>query len=556
MEDLRKQYELELYSSLVWSDMKQYWLAEGQTELTYEQRMLYLYTERKQFECLGMDLLTTEQKPSDLLKEKYADIIEAYLPEQQLEAALALFDSYPLFSYTRRQVPARSGRFCGEYFLQKFFMGFKEQAPFEQNENITAVLLRSGEEAPKQMLSGILSGKETDARTLRKAYVLAKGMVMSRDEELLHMLIEQVKNRKQKDAFREELMKALAEGTKDSLLLLFQTLAEEKMAKFRSVRRCVGAWTGLYTRKTYEQITDDILADIWRALSQEAYRKELLESAEPTAFYLGLWAEGCFDVDAAVELGLACMREGAGAKKLAAAYYAGVVEQRYFSTRLAEAALEQWSGKEEDNQLLAALFFSYLRTAEEGFSVGKELTDVWYENARSHVAPELLPPKGVLPLEKYFESEAQARKHFALLQELLPKLPKKKIRYDLQELPIGKVMLSRGEIAVRMLLTAYVLQDDALIDAVCPVLTELDCDCRDVCFDICCSSPNTQIQKKTLLDALSMERYKDFKDSAEAILRTDFDREKQAFRTLEFTQEELDGIAEAVSPYLREWLCL
>ena len=145
-----------------------------------------------------------------------------------------------------------------------------------------------------------------------------------------------------------------------------------------------------------------------------------------------------------------------------------VVEQRHFSTRLVEASLEQWTGTEEDNQLLAALFFSYLRTAEEGFSVGQELTDVWYENERSRVALELLPRKAVLPLEKYFESEAQARKHFALLNELLPKLPREKIRYTLSALPIGKVVLSQGETAVRMLLTAYVLQDDVLIDAVCP----------------------------------------------------------------------------------------
>ncbi|MBQ7774426.1 MAG: hypothetical protein IJ379_14395 [Lachnospiraceae bacterium] len=555
------QRELELYQCIVHTDVAGYQIEDGQTELTYEQRMLYLYTERKIFERMGRDLGVTDRKPSEVLAEKYGEVVDAYIPKEQQVTALALLDRYPLFSYTRKEVLARSKRFSHPYRLYHFFEDFKKQELPQKSANITAVLLdgtqgESIEEELEQKLLNILNGAEGGPRPDWEVYALAKGMVMSQNERLLHMLIEQVKNNKVKEDLRKELCRAIAEGPVEAFLLLFQTLVEHRMAKYRSVRRCVAAWTGLYDKKTYEQITDDTLEHIWKSLTEEAYRKKLLQSSESKEFYLGLWAEGCFSVEKAMEEGLSCMKEGAWQNKLAVAYYAMPIEKRQFSSGLMEIALEASEGTEEDLQLLAALLPGYLRDAEGGCNVGSEIDEILHEDLRSSVRPEVMPPREHLTYAKYFDSEEQAGMHFSLLRKLYDNLPKKKQHYDLQQLPIGNVWISQGEMVERLLLIAHCLQDEALIDEVCPLIPSVDSDYREFCFEMCCTVPKTDVQRKTLIRALSDKKFAYVKSEAEHILMEDFDREQKAFKTLKFSEEELAQISKSVRPFLKEWFYL
>ena len=108
-----------------------------------------------------------------------------------------------------------------------------------------------------------------------------------------------------------------------------------------------------------------------------------------------------------------------------------------------------------------------------------------------------------------------------------------------------------------MLLIAHILQDEALIDVVCPLVSSIDSDYRDTCFNMCCSSPKTEIQRKTIIQAFTEKKYQDITRAAESILRDDFDREEKKFKTLKFTEGELAEISRVVtSPFLREWLYL
>ena len=87
---LTEKREMELYKCLVHTDKENYQIGEEQTELTYKQRMLYLYTERKIFERMGLELELSDESPSCILKNKYQDIVDAYIPKEQQEAAMAL----------------------------------------------------------------------------------------------------------------------------------------------------------------------------------------------------------------------------------------------------------------------------------------------------------------------------------------------------------------------------------------------------------------------------------------------------------------------------------
>lgn len=556
---LNQKRELELYKCLVHTDKEDYQIVAEQDELTYKQRMLYLYTERKNFERMGLEFELSDEKPSCILRNKYQDIVDAYIPREQQEAGLELFDRYPLFSYTRYQVIARSKRFRRHYELNRLFEEFKKQEAPEDGANITAIMLKdaSKEQELFQIVKDIMDGKDFGGSPTWQLFKLSKGMVISGNQNLLHKLIELVKDRKVKEDFRQEICRAIAIGSVEDMLLLFRTFVENKMAKFRSVRRCVAAWTGLYDKKTYEQITDNIIQDIWRALSEVEYREQLLLSANPREFYLGLWAVGCYSVEDAMEIGIKCMESGVYETKLAVAYYAMSIEQRQFSTRLFELAMAQSQDTEEDKKLLAVIFRTYLRLVEGGFSTGDEIDVLQNGNMRSGVEKEMLPKQELLPYEKYFESKEQARVHFGLLENVYKTLPKKKLSYDLQELPIGKCILAQGEVVTRMLLIAHILQDEELKDIVCLLTPAVDSDFRHVCFEMCCAVPKTEIQRKTIIKALSGKMSEDIRSEAENLLMEDFDRDNRVYRTLKFTDAEMEEIEKVVSsPFLREWLYL
>ena len=556
---LNKKRELELYKCLIHTDKENYQIGAEQDELTYKQRMLYLYTERKNFERIGLAFELSDEKPSDILREKYQEIVDAYIPKEQQEAVMELFDRYSLFAYTRHQVIARSRRFQRHYELHHIFGEFKRQEAPEDSDNITAIMLKdaSKEQELERMVRDILEGKNFGGSPTWELFLLSKGMVMSGNQKLLHMLIELVKDCKVKEEFRQEICRAIAIGPMEDMLLLFQTFVENKMAKFRSVRRCVAEWTGLYDKKTYEQITDAVILDIWRALAEADYRERLLLSADLREYYLGLWAVGCYSVEEAMELGIKCMESGVYERKLAVAYYVMSIEQRQFSTKLFETVMAQWQDTEGDKRLLATIFRTYLRSVEGGFSTGNEIEELQYGNMRSGVEKEMLPKQEVLPYEKYFESKEQAREHFGLLETFYKTLPKKKLSYDLQELLIGKCVLSQGEVVTRMLLIAHILQDEALKDIVCPLTPVVDSDSRQACFEMCCAIPKTESQRKTIIKALAGKMSADILKLAEHLLMKDFDRENRVYRTLEFTDAEQEEIEKVVSsPFLREWLYL
>lgn len=567
-QELIERCEFELYQALVHIGKEMYEIQEGQTELSYEQRMLYLYTEKKTFSQMENDLegLAENKKPSELLKEKYMEVVDAYILKEEQAAAFSMLDRYLLFASRRSsregERQSRSKRFyLSAWALNKFFESFKKHMPLEQSEHMVALLLgdegsqkEEGEAQVEEKLKDILAGKSTARRPEWEARVFARGIVLSQNEKLIAMLMEQVKTKKLKEDFRWELCHEIAQGTIENFLLLFQTLVENDMAKFRSVRRLVAEWTGLYEKKTLDQITNDTLKDIWKALTEQEYRKQLLESNDSRSIYLGIWAEGCRSLENAMEIGKELLKSGSAQGKAAAAYYSMIVEMPHFSTELVEIHLEQFEGTQEDNQLLAVLLCSYLRNVET--TTGSLLEENLCENNSYGTLKSMLPERKPLCWQKYFVSEEQARKHFSLLKKLYETMPKKKFHYVSEVFPTGKCFVFPGEMAVRMIFLADSLQDQDLMDMVCPMIGSLDSNYRWVGFRLCCGSPKTATQRKTIIQALA-DKDSDVRGAAEVMLTDDFDRENKVYRTINFTKEECEEIAKVIQkPHIREWLML
>lgn len=142
--------------------------------------------------------------------------------------------------------------------------------------------------------------------------------------------------------------------------------------------------------------------------------------------------------------------------------------------------MENCAYTEEDLQILSMLFCSYLRSTDLYATVGEELEELEFGNLRS--GSEYFKKQGAKPLSynKYFQSKEQAEEHYARLQILLEHLPKKKLRYENEIFPTGKLILSKSEVILRMLLIAYMLEDQEKFKRLHDMAGEVDSDYRYV----------------------------------------------------------------------------
>ena len=296
----------------------------------------------------------------------------------------------------------------------------------------------------------------------------------------MEFLFELIQRKKGKDSYREILMKVVANGTAETFLKLVRIIKDEGLVKYGSVKRCIAVWTRLYNKKTVNTITEDTVNELYAALFDEGQCERNLASKKAKNVYWALWGKGVVCVEDTLHLMKKLMREGNAEEKCAVAYYTMGLDIPFYTTDLVEIFMENCAYTEEDLQILSILFCSYLRSTDLYATVGEELEELEFGNLRS--GSEYFKKQGAKPLSynKYFQSKEQAEEHYARLQALLEHLSKKKLRYENDIFPTSKLILSRSEVILRMLLIAYMLEDQEKFKRLRDMEGEVDSDYRYV----------------------------------------------------------------------------
>ena len=107
-----------------------------------------------------------------------------------------------------------------------------------------------------------------------------------------------------------------------------------------------------------------------------------------------------------------------------------------------------------------------------------------------------------LDVGEFWDSEEQARLHYGILKGLADSMKKRKIEYSPMIFPWYGAALDKSDLTQRMVLIAYALQDQALIDETCvrlPDIMDSYYNTRYYYLRVLLHAPKTEVQRSALI---------------------------------------------------------
>ena len=282
--------EFELYPVFVQLKEQEYRLSEGQTELTYAQRMLYLRMVETIFDEMA-DGLNRCAKPSSFIMENYAHILMRCVPEKYHESVLFLLDSEARFvpnDYICHMIFHENQFSFDGWRLRDLFFFFKKEEKLTRRKVACEILADQASDPYKDIVFSLLEGKDEKKHSSFDFSFIVNGMIRSQKEELAEFLFSCVTKKECKDAYREKILVELANSSLEYFLRLMTLIKEQQMAKYGFVKRCIASWTKLYDKKTLKSIDQEVVEEIYAQL----FGKNTKKASSGRETYLSLWAKG------------------------------------------------------------------------------------------------------------------------------------------------------------------------------------------------------------------------------------------------------------------------
>lgn len=483
---------------------------------------------RELFEEMEADIwqATPDNQPSVILQQKYKQIMDVFVEEEKQAELLYIIDKSVKFTYTtgygRRTVRTKYNWYIDSWILRAIFESYyhlsfygKNMMEYYANTKYVRTLHDLlGYRAPDLKKYGYLIAAELDKgntnleETLKEILLsenntnivtpeIIDGIVKSDNTRLHKVLGDFMLAARLQEGVRQVICETMDHGTIEAFLHLLGVIEENDLIRFSAVKRGICVWTGICSEEHMERITNKQLAIMIKALQDTEYLETLLHSNDSIELYMGLWAQGFYEVEEAISTCYRLMKEGTKNQKLVVSYYNIALQRPKLAGRVANQMLET---SPEDTELCAAFLPTYMpgltNVAFEAL-YGKHENPYYYTTERTC---KYLP----VSYKVYFESEKQARTHFTILKQLRESAPKKGYTWSPCIFPWYSVSFAPADVLENMAMIAYMLQDDAMIDEVCVLLPEIK-EIYERCryLRLLLHTPKTAIQRSALLDALA-----------------------------------------------------
>ena len=319
---------------------------------------------------------------------------------------------------------------------------------------ILAAQIDLGNKETVQAVKDILLG---EGNTAMLSYELIRGIVMSRDRELYDVLGRFLLAARLQEGARQAVCETMDAGRPEAFLHLFAVIEEHGLIRYSSVKRAVSAWIGIFNEKSVDRITDKLLTMMGRCLREPDYCERQLDSEDSIAISCALWAKGFYDAKAAVSAVCGLSARGSKHQKMTASYFIQSVQDERLRM---QAAKEVILNNADDLELTACFMPGFMESAGSHFF---RLVKDESSNSYTFRGGKVVEPKKMAP-EEMFSSWEEASRYYQLLKELLTKIPKKGLTLSPCIFPWHQVTMTQSDIAARLCLIAWMLQDEAVLD--------------------------------------------------------------------------------------------
>ena len=306
-----------------------------------------------------------------------------------------------------------------------------------------------------QAVTDILLGENN---TVMISHELIRGIVMGKDASLYEVLGKFLLAARLQEGARQAVCETMDAGRPEAFLHLFQVIEENDLVRYSSVKRAVSTWIGIFDEKNVDRITGKLVTLMGKCLRDPAFCEEQLSTEDSIAISCALWAKGFYDARDAIAAQQKLISEGTRNQKMTASYFNNSLQYSQLKMQSSKEVIRQFP---EDLGLVACFMPSFMENASsELMSLLKDDSQQYYFSIREQKArePRLLAP------EKVFDSREEALEFYRILNQIRVQMPKKGVELNPCIFPWYQVSMSQSDIAVRLCLIAWMLQEDAYLD--------------------------------------------------------------------------------------------
>ena len=472
------------------------------------------------------------KKLGEVILKECKDLIQILVPEEYREDYAYMLDQYPHFQYSRalfrptvRTADPRAHVLDAFCLMQAYkvlsiygltpaqYLSAASPAPsfddpeladFIKNDTygralhmpafddiLAARLDRGDQEAIRAVEEAVLG----DNNTALVSVPMIRGVFKSESAKLHALMGQFLLAARLQEGVRQAICENADCGRPEAFLGILKVIEDHDLIRFAGVKRAVATWTGIFHAEAADRVSAKLLSLMGRALKDPGAARAMTESEDSVEIVTGLWALGFYEGQDAVDRMLEIADGGTRNQRLAISYYNHYMQFSDFSEKAAKKVLETYP---EDLQMAAAFlptFLNYTDTVIRGCIRSSDGTSPYQVQEDKAVYDPL-------PVTEFYEDEEEARRFYGILWGLADQMKKKKLDFVPMVFPWYGVSLEKSDLVQRMVLTAYALQDQALIDQVCQRLSDISdayYNTRRNYLRVLLHDPKTKIQKDALI---------------------------------------------------------
>lgn len=466
---------------------------------------------------------------SEYMKKHYQKLVELYVPKEYRADYYYIIDKLPAFPYStgtyRRTVRSKE---YGPWFIKIFellnsyklvdFYGasitniltnqlsenlqeFRNVSyvsySYDRKMNLDLMIaarIDSGDETMISLIREMILG---DNNTAMVSVDVIRGIIMSNNASLHQLLADFLLAARLQEGIRQAVCENADCGTVQAFKTILHTVTENNLIRFSSVKRAVATWTGLGDPENAERISDKLVYAI-DAVMQDfpAKATEYVKSNDSILIMCGLWAFGFHDVKDAVTVMDGYVQSGTKNQRLTMGYYNTMLQYHEYAH---ETAMKIFKANPEDYELIAVFMPTFLEDADNyafravnrRFGSGDKEKTVYKS----------------IPVEHLFADRDEAYTCFRIMRQIYQNIPKKKLEFSPVVFPWYSAYLSKTQLVIRMCVTAYALQDTALMDEACSYLSSIDTNenyaNRSIYLELLTFQMKSDTARRTLLEAVA-----------------------------------------------------
>lgn len=412
--------------------------------------------------------LKSGKKPSDYFKKQGKWLFEGCILKRHKDAFLYIADNCTAFIYptgwSRRTFRSCDyslypGKICDiiksfrqmncmdvdyadflENNLSEEQAAYKNQTMYILDAYLLAYEIDAGNTRVINYIKNALeSGSDTTIN-----YRMLSGIFMSKNTELHELVCKLLLAARLQEGLRQAICENCDGGRIEPFLMVLTTIRDNNLIRFSSVKRAVGCFLGLLTEesKDLDRISTKSLDLILNCLEEPHYIDEFLKSEDSMKLYIALWAMACREFKNCWKKIVEIIEHGTAHQAMTA----GVFVQNLSSGARQRFAVGAVLLRHNELDVMAVCL-PLMESTNSRYSHsagGWETTD----------------------MSGRYDRET-AEKLYAILNEMLSKLPKSELEFNPCVFPWNAAYLTKTDIVKRLCVIAADLDDDDKKDETC-----------------------------------------------------------------------------------------